>query len=444
MGTTINTTEIAYQLKQTYGKEITDLFSRHTMTYNEFDKSDRKASVRPAGAGYYFSLRQGDVEGVGARWQGALLPQPLSGDGVQGVITPKQIYAVIRMEGLAMEAGNSDINAFVNVQSDAVKNAYNSLINDMNRQCHGDGFGLLGTLSAASDTLSTTVAWTGTFNNDRGTRYMKKGMVCDFYDSTGANIDTTASSVRILSINPITKVVTFEAGAGLYKAYHPLTTAQGYTETAGAVATGSILVRQGARAISHATTNTAYELNGLNACYDDGTLIATFEGVTVASDPEFKANILGNSDVNRELSIDLMLAAMDMTQARSGMRADIMRMGLGQRRKYFALLSPDIRFAPQVLKGGYEKLAFSQDASVTITVDPVTQPNRIYFEPKGVIKKYELTPIGWGGFDANKMHWRQDYDQATMFLRVYTQLGTEARNSLTLLDDLTEPTSTAF
>lgn len=441
MGTTINTTEIAYQLKQTYGKEITDLFARHTMTYNEFDKSDRKASVRPAGAGYYFSLRQGDVEGVGARWQGALLPEPLSGDGVQGIITPKQTYAVIRMEGLAMEAGNSDINAFVTVQSDAVKNAYNSLINDLNRQCHGDGFGLLGTLSAEA-TLATGTTWTATFNNDRGTRYMKKGMICDFYN--GAAIDQGASSVRISSINPITKVVTFEAGADAYRAYHPLTTAQGYSNAAEAIVSGSFLVRYGARAATHATSNTAYELNGLNACYDDGTLIAAFEGVTVTSDPEFKANILGNSSVKRELSIDLMLAAMDMTQARSGIRADIMRMGLGQRRKYFALLSPDIRFAPQVLKGGYEKLAFSQDASVTITVDPVTQPNRIYFEPRGAIKKYEITPIGWGGFDSNKMHWRQDYDQSTCFLRCYTQLGVENRPSLTLLDDLTEPGSTAF
>lgn len=442
MGTTINTTEIAYQLKQTYGKEITDLFARHTMTYNEFDKSDRKASVRPGGSGYYFPLRQGDVEGVGARWQGALLPEPLSGDGVQGTITPKQIYAVIRMEGLAMEAGNGDWEAFVNVQSDAVKNAYNSLVSDLNRQCHGDGFGLLGTLSAVSDTLSTTATWTGTFDNDRGTRYMKKGMICDFYNSTA--IDQSASSIRIASINPITKVVTFEAGADLYKAKHPLTAAQSYSNSAATVASGSFLVRYGARAATHATSNTAYELNGLNACYDDGTLIATFEGVVVASDPEFKANILSNSAVNRELSIDLMLAAMDMGYARSGVRADIMRMGLGQRRKYFALLAPDIRFAPAELKGGYEKLAFSQDASVTITVDPVTQPNRIYFEPKGAIKKYELTPIGWGGFDANKMHWRDGYDQASMFLRVYTQLGVENRPSLTLLDDLTEPGSTAF
>ena len=438
---TIDTTALASQFKRVYGEKITDLFARATMTYNQFAKSSRKASVRPAGAGYYFSLRQGDIESVGGRAQGALLPEPLIGDGVQGIITPKLIYAVLRMAGLAIEAGKGDIAAFVDAQGDATMNAYNALINDLNRQCHGDGYGLLGTTSASA-TLATGSTWTATFDNDRGVRYMKKGMICDFYN--GAAIDQTASSVRISSIDPTTKTVTFEAGANSYRAYHPLTAAQSYSNTATAIASGSFLVRYGARLASHATTNASYEIMGLNGMYDDGTLLETFEGVTVASDPEFKANILDNSAVNRELSVDLMLAAMDMTAARSTAAVDTIRMGLGQRRKYFGLLSPDIRFVPGKLVGGYEQLAFSQNAAVKIVVDPVTQPNRLYFEPDSIIKKYELTPIGWGGFDPNKMHWRQDYDEATMYLRTYLNLGCENRPALTLLDDLVEPSSMPF
>ncbi len=435
---TLDTTALAYQFKQTYGDKITDLFARHTMTYNQFEKSPRKAKIRPGGAGFYFSTRQGDVEGIGGRAENALMPEPISGDGVQGIITPRQIYAVIRMSGLAIEAGKGDLHAFVDAQSDATMNAYKSLVNDLNRQCHSDGYGLLGTTSAAA-TPATGATWTAAFSNDRGTRYMKKGMICDFFNST--NIDQSASSVRISSINPITSVVTFEAAADAYRAYHPITAAQSYSNAASAIASGSFLVRYGARLVTHATTNASYEIMGLEGLFDDGTLLATFEGITVADDPEFKANILSNSAVNRELSIDLMLASMDMSAARSHSQVDCMRMGLGQRRKYFGLLSPDVRFAPQELKGGYETLAFSQNAAVKIIVDPVTQPNNIYFEPTSAIKKYELTPIGWGGFDANKMHWRQDYDQATMFLRTYTNLGVEERQALTLLSDLTEPAS---
>ena len=434
----LDTTALAYQFKQTYGDKITDLFARHTMTYNQFEKSERKAKIRPGGTGFYFSTRQGDVEGIGGRAENAYLPEPMTGDGVQGTITPRLIYAVIRMSGLAIEAGKGDAHAFVDAQSDATMNAYKSLVNDLNRQCHGDGWGLLGTTSAVC-TPDVGATWTATFDNDRGTRYMKKGMICDFYTSTA--LSTQAAAVRISSINPITKVVTFEAAADAYQAYHPITAAQAsaYDNAATTVASGSYLVRYGARLVTHATDGTSRELCGLDAQYDDGTNQETFEGITVATDPEFKANIMDNSTVNRELSIDLMLAAMDMSAARSHSQVNLIRMGMGQRRKYFGLLSPDIRFAPKELKGGYETLAFSQNAAVEILVDPVTQANCLYFEPKSAIKKYELTPIGWGGFDANKMHWRENYDQASMYLRCYTNLGVEERQSLTKLSDLTEP-----
>jgi hypothetical protein len=204
------------------------------------------------------------------------------------------------------------------------------------------------------------------------------------------------------------------------------------------------MVRYGARDASFATSDTPVEMVGLLGHYDDGTLLATHEGITVATHPEFKANILSNSSVNRELSIDLMLAAMDYTAAQSGMQANTIRMGLGQRRKYFGLLEGDVRFAPAKIHGGYEQLDFSQNAAVKIIVDPVSQANRLFFEVDGAIKKYELTPIGWGGFDPNKMHWRADYDQSTMFLRTYTNLGVENRVCLTLLSDLTEPANNPF
>jgi hypothetical protein len=115
-------------------------------------------------------------------------------------------------------------------------------------------------------------------------------------------------------------------------------------------------------------------------------------------------------------------------------------MGLGQRRKYANLLLPDVRFAPTVLKGGYETLTFSGgDGSLEIIVDPMTQPNMIFFEPKGTIMKYELSPLGWGNLDGSQLHQRAGYDEWNAFLRIYTNLGCEQRNGLALLKDLCEP-----
>jgi len=444
---TIDSSAIAYQLKRVYGNRITELFSRQTMTYNMFAKSSRKAEYRPGGSGYFFSARTGDLEGIGGRAENALLPEPLAGAGLQGTITPKLIYGVLRLSGLAIEVGQSSTEAFANVQGDAIANIYKSMIVDLNRQIWGDGTGLLATLSAASDALDTTDTWTITCNNDRGVRFLRKGMIVDFYQSTA--IDQSSVASRVASVDPIAKTAEMEAvaatgsGGSAYQAYHPIVAARTYTITTATVASGSYVVRYGARAATHVSTTT-YEMMGLNGLYDDGTLLGTFEGVSLTTYPEFKANIIDAGGVNRELSIDLMLQAMDMTATRSDETVSMIRMGLGQRRKYFGLLKDDVRYAPGDFLGGYERLRFAQNAQVSMIIDPYNQPNRMFFEPEGCIKKYELTPIGWGGFDPNKMHWREGYDQATMFLRLYTNMGVEKRQALTLLDDLTEPTGQPF
>jgi len=442
MSEEITMTTIAYQLKRIYGDKITELFSRQSMTYNMFLKSSRNVGTGPRGVGYYFALRQSDIQSVGSRGEGYYIPEPLAGSGVQGVITPRYMYGTLRLSGPAVEAGKGNLAAFAEVQGDAIASTYKALVTDLNRQCWGDGFGKLAVLSAASGTPSSSTYWTATCNNDLGTRYLQKGMVVDVFSSAGA-IDADKTSLRIYSINPTAKTVTFEKvshnAISSYGTYHP----RGYTTSqavGSALASADQLVRQGARDSSFATTDTPWELTGMDAMFDDGTLVATFEGVTVATYPEFKANILGNSDVKRELSIDLMLQGMDMTATRSDERVDTIITGLGQRRKYFALLSPDVRYTAGSFEGGYETLAFAQGGRVALTFDPHCQPNRMYMFPRSAIKKYEMTPISWGGIEDGKAHWREMYDQATMFLRTYTNLGVEKRNALTLIDDLTEPT----
>lgn len=443
-GESIDTTTIAYQLKRIYGSKITELFARQQMTYNMFMKSNRAPEYRAGGSGFYFALRQSDIESVGARGEGYYIPEPLAGAGVQGYITPRYVYASLRLSGPAVEAGKGNLAAFADVQGDAIANVYKSLVVDLNRQCWGDGFGKIAVLSASA-TPSTTTAWAATCNNDLGLRYARKGMVCDVHTSSGA-IDSSCLSIRISKLDYANKKIYFEAiqdsAASLYGTYHP----RSYTtvNATGTVANASIISRQGARDSSFATSDTPWELTGLEAMFDDGTLVATFEGVTVASYPEFKAQMMGNSDVNRELSIDLMLAALDKASVHGNTPVDTILTGLGQRRKYFNLLAPDVRYTAGTFVGGYETLAFAQGGRVNMVFDPVAQPNKMYMFPKSAIRKYELTPIGWGGLTNDKVHWREMYDQATMFLRTYTNLGVEERQALMLLEDLTEPSNSAW
>jgi hypothetical protein len=428
-------TAMQQELKNVYGKGLTNQFADEKTTYNLFPKSDRK----PRGLGYVFGTRWARAQGVGARRESEILPDPLAGKYKQGTISPKFVYGTLRMTGPAIEASKGDMAAFVEGLADSITDIYEAMIVDLNRQACSDGFGLLGTLSAASDSVTTTgtTTWTVTMDNDLGVSRLIPGMVVDFFNSTA--IDQSAIASRISSVDVANKTAEMEVNDGTYKSNHPIVAAQSYTVATDTVASGSFMVRSGAREATHATSNTPVELTGLEGIYDDGTLLATFENITVASFPHWKANILGNSSVNRELSLDLMLQALDVTRTTSGKSVKTLRMGLGQRRKYANLLLPDVRFAPAELVGGFEQLTFAGgDGSVKMVIDPALPPNKIFCEPAGAIKKYEMAQLGWGKLD-QQIHQRQGYDEWDQFLRIYTNLGCEQRNHLTLIKDLVEP-----
>lgn len=446
-----STNEFYEILKYVYGTGLTNQFADEKTTYNQFPVSERK----PRGIGYRFGVRAARAQGVGARLESAKLPDPLVGKFEQCTILPKYIYGVMRITGPAIEASKGDTAAFVDGLSDQVDDIYQSVIVDLNRQSWGDGWGHLGTVSAANANFLNTAVETLTLDNDTEVRYIQNGMLVDLYTpngadpigATGATVDKNdLTSLRISKVDPVSHTITIEASSHAnYAANHPRTsmalTGEAAATVSDSVTVSALVIAHGARDVEWASTDTnASEMMGLNGIYDDGSNVATFEGLTVSSFPWWEANILGNSSVARELSMDLMLRSLDLTRRMAGAKPGFMRMGLGQRRKYANLLMPDVRFQPTILKGGYETLTFAGgDGTVTIVVDPMARPGKIFFEPEGVIQKFEMTPLGWGNLD-QQMHWRSGYDEWDMFLRIYTNLGCEQRNSLTLLKDLVEPT----
>ena len=393
------------------------------------------------GEGFEFSIQYARGQGTGFRNESVALPPPLVGKYDKGLILPKYGYGRLRITGPMIEKARKNVQAFVNSLTHSVQDIYESVVTDLNRAAWGDGFGLIATLSADSDTVTTSgsTTWTVTCDNDQGVERCIEGMLVDFYESTA--IDQSTVTSRISSVDYVNKTVEMEPNASAYKSYHPI--GSGYTIGTPAVtyASGGYMVAMGSRLATHDTSaDTPIEMTGMEGIFDDGTLLAAFEGITVASYPRWAANVLGNSSVNRDVSIDLLLQACDATRARSKMKAGRMYMGLGQRRKYAGLLLPDVRYDAGKLKGGYEVLTFAGgDGTVEIMVCPEAPTNKIFLEPQGEIKKFVLTPLGWGSLD-QQMHWRSGYDEWDQFLRVYANLGVKRRQCLTLIKDLTEPT----
>ena len=431
-------------LKFVYGTGLTNQFADEKTTYNQFPKSGRK----PSGKGYVFGVREARAQSVGARLESGKLPDPLVGKHDQGKILPRYIYGSMRITGPAIEAAKGDAAAFVDSLSDGVEDIYQSVVVQLNRMAWGDSFGHVATLSAASSQHETN-AYTIYCDNDMEVRYLQNGGLYDIYVSDGSAPEDDGTGTaghlaiaqRVSAIDPVAHSVTFETdSAANYGANHPRTDMASATQTTTTLEDNAMVIAMGARELAHASSDTPVEMMGLLGIYDDGTLLDTFEDIDADSYPYWRANKLTNGGVARELSMDLMLRALDLSRRSAGAKPSFMRMGLGQRRKYANLLLPDVRFQPTVLKGGYETLTFAGgDGTVTIVIDPIAQPNKIFFEPEGSIAKYEMTPLGWGALD-QQMHQRAGYDEWDCFLRIYTNLGTEQRNNLTLLGDLVEPT----
>lgn len=436
-------TNITNQLKYVYGDNLRNLFNDEVTTYNLFPKS----SITPGGKGYVFGLRIARNQSTGGVADGGHLPIPLTGKKITGLVTPAYIYGTLKMTGPAISAGRGNAAAFVDTMADEIEDIYQSIKVDLNRQSHWDGFGQLGRISSASS-ASSSATWACTFDNDIGVRYFIEGQLVDFYASAGGTVPGATGSAafaqRVLTINPATKVVTFETNSTNYATSHP--TLSAYTN--GVTCTlpeGALAVKLGARTTSHASTNTPLEMTGLAGAFDDATLLAVYEGITVATNPKWAVNVLSNSSVNRELSIDLMLQGCDVARMASGAKINRMLMGLGQKRKYANTMLGDVRFQPTILKGGYETLSFAAgDGTVQMIIDPMCQPNRIYMdsgenENGAAIEKFELEPLGWGNLDGSQLHAVTGYDAYEAYLRIYTFLGTESRNDKVLLKDLVEP-----
>ena len=427
-------TSITEVLKYAYGDGIEQQYAEERSLWNQIPKADADIG----GLGYQFSIQYARGQGTGARAESAMLPPPLVGKYDKGKILPKYVYGRLRMTGPSIEAAKNNVEAFVNSLTHSIDDIYQSVITDLNRMCWGDGFGLLATLTSASETVTTTASggtWKITCDNDQGVDRLIEGMLVDFYESTAIDQSTVAS--RVSSVDYSGKTAEMEPNLDDYSDYHPI--GSGYTIGTTAVTTGAYVVAMGARDASFATSDTPIEMTGMEGIFDDGTLLASFEDITVATYPRWSANVLGNSSVNRELSIDLMLEACDAVRARSKGKAGQMFMGLGQRRKYANLLLPDVRFDAGTLRGGYEVLTFAGgDGSVEIMVCQEAPVNKIFVQPVGEVKKYVLADLGWGDMD-QRMHWRSGYDEWDQFLRIYANLGVERRASLTLISDLTEP-----
>jgi hypothetical protein len=418
-------TTLSELLKQVYDPVIADQTNTEPFTWNLFGDGTDKLG----GQGWFFETKMGgNQEGIGARPEKGALPSAGRQRWKQGLISWKNLYGAFELTGQVIEAAKQNVESFANARTEEIEGLTRDVIKDMNRQVFGNGTGVL------ANVVNTAFSPANTFFVTDGTN-LRLNMLFDVW------LTTATASPQI----PVTNGVGHQI---LGLAYNATT---GYTavtiDTAGdwTPAANQVLIRAGAGAMVASTaTFYKYEMEGLAAIVDDGVLVDTYLGinrVAATAWPLWKANVLKNAAVARNLTTDLLQQGEDFVWKYTNKRPDFIRMNTGQRRKFFDLVAPDKRYMTNRIDAGWETLEYN---GLELTVDPDCPPGKIYMCSKDTIKKYYLRRFGLMDFDGLTIRQKAGYDIYVGYVGCYGNLGCKHPNANVRIDDLQEPTATPY
>jgi hypothetical protein len=412
--------------KEVYGKRVASLPNRKAWLYNRF-----KSSTEDFGGKYFtFPVHLSGGQSVGSVGD----DQPLPGGGsgavkqaqaentVETRIYDKYHYATIMPTGPAIAHARKHPYAFVTLKGFETRNKTEWLVNYLNGACYRRGIEIARMLSISTNDI--------TIRTKDQIRHFRPGQRVDFYDSAAWTTKHNDGGAAAASQGREVEAVDYATNTFTYSG----------SDLSGVLGAGDFIVREdtvdGGGDTNGPVPSDGVELTGLRAIVDDGTdSSVTFQNISRTTYPEWSAQVLGNSGTLREITLDLLQQAEDQGEIDSGKRADMLVTGYGQRRKYLALLLPDVRFAPQKLIGGFKTLQWN-DKSVFI--DKACNPEEVYMLVRRSIQKYNVQEIGILD-NAGPAERIAGYDKYEIVIGGYFNLGVDAANCNVRLVDLKEP-----
>jgi len=419
-----NLTNFDKVLKDYYEGPVREHLNNKVTILKYTEKSSRKWQGRAV----VFPINLSRNSGVGARAASGNLPSAGNQGYVESRITSKFLYGRIEVSGPVIAASRGDKGAFVSALKSEIAGMRRDLRVDMARQTYGVNIGGIndsagppvpggtqtGVLAQATAGATVTTAAAGVnvnFDNP-GTRYLKKGMRMQL-GSIAELGGTSAEAVEVVSVTSAT------------------------VAKCKSLETGSVTVQDDDFFTRGDTSGNAFdnEITGLEQMVQNEGTLQTIDPTT---DVEWKANVLDNSGTNRPLSLELMQLAVDNTDEVSGEEPDLIIGHHSIRREYINLLTSDVRYAPEQLKGGFQKLTYSGGTNpITFEFDRYAPYNRVYFLHTKDIKQYVLQDWKWADRDGSVMNRVANQDSWEAFMCWYGNLGLDRRHSQTVLKDIT-------
>ena len=437
-------TDFDVVLKEYYEGPVREHLNNKIPILKYIEKSKRKWNGRRV----VFPVHLRRNHGVGARGETGTLPSAGKQEYVESRIKSKFLYGRIELTGVVIAASQGDKGSFASALRTEGEGMRRDLRVDMNRQVWGNNWkdvgadvdnpdtvakfagktGIIAAGTNASQTVSnlkvtaTLQAHTDAASNnqlDVGTRYLKKGMpvVLGTVSSAGAfTADTGGLTVLKVVDRDTVQLTTNGTDAA--------------TVTLGA---NDVIVRgDSTQAGENSFDN---EITGLSFMVDDAD--DDLQEVNTGTNPEWKANVLGNSGTNRPLSLELMQLAIDTADEVAGAEPNLIMGHHSIRREYINLLTSDVRYSPEQLKGSFQKLTYAGGTNpMPLEFDRMAPYNKLFFLNTSDIKLYTMKDWAWADRDGSSFSRKLNSDSWEAFMCWYGNMGLERRFSQTLLSDI--------
>ena len=416
-------TDFDVVLKEFYEGPVREHLNNKIPILKYVEKSKRKWNGRRV----VFPVHLRRNHGVGARGESGTLPTAGRQEYAESRIKSKFMYGRIELIGVVIAASDGNKGAFASALRTEVEGLRRDLKVDMNRQVWGnpvaatDGVttntGVLAQLSADPDSLADGDSASFSFDNP-GTRYLKPGMQLLFGTMTGAGTGTvgTSAAARVLEVTAVTS-----------------TTAATLKNNSG----GAINLDNNDVCVLGDSSDNSFnkEITGLSFLVDDAD--DDLQEVNTGTFPEWKANVLSNGGVDRPLSLELMQLAIDTSDEVAGAEPNLIMGHHSIRREYINLLTSDVRYAPEQLKGGFQKLTYAGGTTpMPIEFDRHAPYKKLFFLNTKDIKLYTMKDWAWADRDGSSFSRMTNKDSWEAFMCWYGNMGLERRFSQTLLEDI--------
>ena len=373
-----------------------------------FMLSQIKSEDTTHGKQFIFPVQTGTSQGVGARGENVILPDPGFGEYEQALGTVKYLYSTMYITGQSISATQNNKAAFADALKTALRDTRDGLMQDLQRQVWGDGSGVIGRVAAnatASATVSVTDPYGLTYiqadlDNSEKTRLFRRNMNLYF---AGSDVFAKVLSVNGNGTITLNQTVTVVAGDLIYRGD----------------ATGRTSVNN--------------EITGITGFVRS---TGTYLGLDRTGRPEWQSNVIQmGTGTGAGITEEAMRIAIDTAEINGTGAPDIIVTNHKTRRRYEGLLQLQRRFVnPMKLEGGYNAIEFD---GLPLMVDKDAPPQRMFFLRLADITWMIMEDIKWMDRDGAALRAVEDKDAYKAVLFTYRELITKRPANQTVLFDIT-------